>query len=319
MENALKNFNKQFAWTPEIQNPQRLKSYSNFVVGGMGGSHLSAGLLQKLYPGKNIFIHRDYGLPEYTSNFLASCLFIASSYSGNTEETVDFARAAIARGYAVLVVTTGGALLRLAAEHTLPYILLPNDGLQPRVAIGYSLLALATVISPELLPDLKALSSTLDPLVAKREADKLLPSLRNHIPVIYTARPDRALGYNWKIKFNETAKIPAFCNVFPELNHNEMQGYDFVPRNQALSTHFHFIFLSGSVMSPRLLKRQTILAELYRRRGLGVTQITMSGETVLLQIFNTLLIADWLSVGLAHYYGVEPEAVPLIEDFKRQL
>jgi glucose/mannose-6-phosphate isomerase len=137
------------------------------------------------------------------------------------------------------------------------------------------------------------------------------------VPIIYASEKNRALAYNWKIKFNETAKIPAFCNVFPELNHNEMTGFDAKTATQFLSDKFYFIFLRDFVDHPGIFKRMALTGELFKKRGFNVEILDFGGENQWLKIFSTLLIADWAAYFTALNYGADPESVPMVEEFKK--
>lgn len=328
MEQSILKFADQFSYRPDIKNIDKLgldsgqlinDKFKNFVLGGMGGSHLAAGILRAHDPSLNLYIHRDYGLPAYDDNFCNNSLFIASSYSGNTEEVVDFLDESYSRGYPVLVISVGGKLIDFAKENNLSYIQLPDAGIQPRLAVGYSTIALASIVSPGVLPELLSLEQNLNPEKFREEAVRLAQSLQNKIPVIYTSNQNRSIGYNWKIKLNETGKVPAFSNVFPELNHNEMQGYDFVDKNKNLSENFHFIIIQDAMDDDRVSKRMNVLESVFQEKGLDATRIFIEGATKFEKIFNALILADWISLYLSQYYGTEPEQVPLIEKFKKQI
>jgi len=320
MENSINNFSKQFAFEPEIINAEKFNNTKkSFVLGGMGGSHLAGGIFKIINPEINLSIYRDYGLPKQTVENQDTTLYIASSHSGNTEEILDFADEAYSKGLDLIIVTTGGKLLEFAQENKIPAIVLPNDGIQPRTALGYSLLALYKIILPEQVADLQKLQNVLDPQQNVAQAADLAKTLQNKIPVIYTSAQNRAVAYNWKIKFNETGKIPAFYNSFSELNHNEMQGYDFVSENAALSEKFHFIFIHDNSDDERVEKRMKITEQLYQEKGLPVTSLFLEGDSKIEEIFNSLLLADWTALELAKFYGTEPEKVPLIEQFKTLL
>ena len=114
MEEAILNFHKQFNFKPEIINKEKIDSPKNFILSGMGGSHLASGLLKTFKPGINLYVHKNYGLPPFEDDFLKDSLLIASSYSGNTEETIDFLEEGYSRGYHMAVITTGGKLLDFA-------------------------------------------------------------------------------------------------------------------------------------------------------------------------------------------------------------
>lgn len=320
MEDSIKDFKNQFDYKPEINFADKIKGeYKHYIICGMGGSHLAAGLLQIIAPEKEIYIHRDYGIPEYSDEFLKNSLLIASSYSGNTEEVLDFADEAYSRGLDLCTITTGGKLKEFSEENKIPNIIMPDTGIQPRTALGFSILAFSEIIDRELLVKLSKTKDQIDLDNLTDIAKDISDNLINKIPVIYTARKFRHIGYNWKIKFNETGKIPAFYNQFPELNHNEMQGYDFVEENKNLSENFYFIFIKDENDHPKVQQRMQVLEELYQEKGLGVLAIYLQGETIESKIFNSLLVADLAALNLAKYYKTEPEQVPLIEDFKKRL
>jgi glucose/mannose-6-phosphate isomerase len=181
------------------------------------------------------------------------------------------------------------------------------------------LLALYKIILPNQVADLQKLQNVLDSQKNVEQAKELAKTLQNKIPVVYTSSQNRAVAYNWKIKFNETGKIPAFYNSFSELNHNEMQGYDFVTENAALSEKFHFIFIHDGADDERVEKRMNVTEQVYKEKGLPVTSLFLEGDSKIEKVFNSLLLADWTALELAKIYGTEPEKVPLIEKFKTLL
>lgn len=319
MLEALKNFPAQFSFEPEIQNGSGLKKYNSFVVLGMGGSHLAADLLKIWDSSFNIYVHSNYGLPQLPEPVLKDSLVIASSYSGNTEEVLDGFEAALERGLALCAVSIGGKLLELCEKNSIPYARLPNTGIQPRAALGFALRALLKIMGEEkVLADTKALASDLSGKQAELKGRELAAKLENSIPVIYASAVNGPLAYNWKIKFNETSKIPSFANVLPELNHNEMTGFDAAGDTRILSQNFHFILLRDIHDHPKIVKRMDTLEKLYRDRKLPVTTLDLDTKSgIFYKIFSNLLIADWTSFYLARFYGVEAEAVPMVEEFKK--
>ncbi|MSR73101.1 hypothetical protein EXS61_00620 [Candidatus Parcubacteria bacterium] len=318
MEEAIRTFATQFNFNPEIKNSEYLKSGEGFVFGGMGGSHLAAELLKMYNPDLDLYIHRDYGLPALSHKKFSKSLFIASSYSGNTEEVIDFAQKALEQKYAVAVIALGGSLIDFAIENNLPYVQLPEVGIQPRSALGFSLVALAKITNNEkLLTDLHALGFNINPSKTEEAGKSLAEKLRDKTPIIYSSRSNVTLAYNWKIKFNETGKIPAFYNIFPELNHNEMTGFDVIPTTKNLSNNFHFIFLKDETSNPKITKRMEITKEMLSVRGFPVTVIEIKGVSFWENVFNNLLLADWTAFYVSQMYGTEAEKVPMIEEFKK--
>jgi len=321
MEQAITDFPKQFKFEPEIINPEKLKDkYDYFVVGGMGGSNLSSGIMKLYQPGIDLYTYRDYGLPPYDDEFFKKSLLVANSYSGNTEETFDFLQEGYSKGYDCAVISTGGKMIDFAEENKLPHIQIPNTGIQPRSALGYQLIALAKMIQHDdccgSLPDL---ADTLKPEDLEEKGQELAESLKGKVPIIYSSVKNLSIAYNWKIKFNETGKVPAFYNLFPELNHNEMNGFDVVDSTRELSDKLHFIFIHDAEDSSKIQKRMEIVEKLYEERGLSVTSIYLEGQSVLEKTYNSLLLADWTALYLARSNGSEPEKVPMIEDFKKRL
>lgn len=318
MKAAIENFAKQFEYEPVIKNQQNFKKAKSFIVAGMGGSHLAAGLLLAWKPGLNLIIHRDYDLPEIPDDKLAASLFVASSYSGNTEEVVDSLNQALGRGLRSVTISVGGKLAEIAQKHGLPHILLPDTGIQPRSALGFSFRALLKVMGEQqALAQTKKLASSLKPAAYEKQGKKLAQTLSGFVPVIYSSTRNLPLAYNWKIKFNETGKIPAFYNVFPELNHNEMTGFDVKEGSRALSANFRFIFLSDAADHPQIKKRMQVLKILYEARGLGVEILPLEGEDTFLKMFSSLVLGDWTAYYTALHYGLEPELVPMVEEFKK--
>src|SRR3989338_3056652 len=142
MKEAIKNFNKQFEYEPEIENAERLRHFDKFIVVGLGGSHLAADLLKVWNPYLDVVVHEDYGLPAFSDKELKERLIILSSYSGNTEEALDAFNETIEKKLTCAVISTGGKLIELAKKHSRPYIAMPDTGIQPRLALGFGFKAL---------------------------------------------------------------------------------------------------------------------------------------------------------------------------------
>ena len=328
MEESILDFAKQFGYAPQLHG-ELSSGYKQIVLAGMGGSHLSADLLKAVSPGTDIYVHKDYDLPPYDEAFFNESLLVASSYSGNTEETVSFLEAGIEAGYNTMVISTGGKLIELAKEHNLPFIQMPDTGIQPRLAVGFSAIALASLLpeeterqstrKQELLNALASMETTLIPGQDQIQAEKLAAKLTGKTPVMYTSARNLAVAYNWKIKFNETAKIPAFYNIFPELNHNEMQGFGLNETTQEFADRFHVFFLTDDNDHGRVQKRMKIAQELYDQKGIATTNLKIEGEGRLHALLKTILIADWAALTIARTNNSEPEQVPMIEEFKRRL
>lgn len=318
MREAIKNVNRQFDFKPRLENPGKLKKAKKFVVCGMGGSGIPAAILKLVNPELDVIIWSDYGLPAVKD--LKEHLVIIVSYSGNTEEAIDSFKEAKRLKLKRAVMASGGRLLDLARKERVAYVQIQNTGIQPRMGTGFMVRALMKLMRDDKgLRESAALFKKLDPSALEGAGRRLAKSLEGKVPIIYASRANQALAWNWKIKFNETGKIPAFANVIPELNHNEMTGYDAIPSTRALSKQFHFVFLEDPSDDERARLRMKITRDLYRARGLDSAVVPLEGGDIWLKVFSSLVLADWTAFHLAMHYGVEAEKVPMVEELKKKL
>ncbi len=318
MDKAIKGFPVQFGWMPKVENEANLAQLEKFVFVGMGGSHLAADLLCAKNPSLNAIIHTNYGLPDLSENELKERLIVLMSYSGNTEEVINAFAEAEKKHLNLAIIASNGKLLELAKEKNIAYVQLPDTGIQPRSALGYSVKALVKLLRQDNeLAELSLLQSVLEKDIYEESGKALAVKLQGKIPVVYSSFQNKAVGYNWKIKLNETGKIPAFYNMLPELNHNEMTGFDIIDSTKNLSASFHFIFLKDSQDYERVSRRMDICKTLYEARGLCVETIELTGTGRWERIFGSLLIADWTAYYTAIAYGADPEQVPMVEEFKK--
>lgn len=318
MQDAILHFHEQFLFQPRVENRGALEKKKQYIVLGMGGSHLAADIAAAYDPSLPILVHSDYGLPKLAPSRLRESLIIASSYSGNTEEVIDGVTQALKKKYSVAVLTVGGALRDIAARHHLPYVQMPDTGIQPRSALGLNMIGLFALMGhAEGQKEARMLASRLKPASYMPAGKSLARRLKDRVPVIYSSLANKAIAYNWKIKLNETGKIPAFYNVFPEVNHNEMTGFDVAPSSRPLSKQFFFLFLTDDADHPQIKKRMAVMKRLYEKRGLKTLEVALYGKTRLERIFSSLILADWTAVALADIYGLESEQVPMVEEFKK--
>jgi glucose/mannose-6-phosphate isomerase len=320
MEDTLRRFGEQFEWQPEVQNKERLSAHKHFIVAGMGGSHLGADLIKNYGKIANLLVHKDYGMPGVPDGFMQDVTVILSSYSGNTEETLDAGLAAHELGLPIVAISTGGKLIEFAKEHNYPYVQIPDMGLQPRMAIGFSMLGIARLMqNRELEESIRESGKRADPMAFRDEGARVAEIFVNKTPVFYSSEANSPLAYIFKIKINETAKAPAYCNAFPELCHNELTGFDIVDSTRPISSNICIVMLDDFSDHPRVRVRMNKVAEIYGERGLTVEKIPLAGKTGFEKAFNLALLGDWVSMNLAKRYGVPDEAVPLVEDFKKRI
>ncbi|HUY62355.1 MAG TPA: SIS domain-containing protein [Candidatus Paceibacterota bacterium] len=302
----------QLGWAPAIES-ERPGDYPRIVVGGMGGSALPAHAARFLDPKLPVHSHRDYDLPAGAS---ADALYVAISYSGNTAETLSFAHAAHEKGFPLAAIASGGELASFAKDNAVPFVRVPA-GLPPRDALFYLLHALYAFIGEEELRS--ALGAVaFDPGAAHAEADDLAGALRDTLPSFYASRRNGFLAEMAKISFNETAKMPASANVFPELNHNEMQSFDTsAPEN--VTALARFVLLRDATDDSRIARRMDVFTEVMRTRGRVVRDLPVGGASRAETLVRGWYVAYLAALALANVRGIDPDAVPLVEDFKKRL
>jgi glucose/mannose-6-phosphate isomerase len=306
----IKNYPKQFEYDPEIigEIPKDIKY---FIISGMGGSHLAADILENFF--NNIFVHSNYKLPNLHEEILKKSLIITLSHSGNTEETIDSFETARKRKLKIIAISTGNKLIELAKKHKITYIQLPKKNIPPRLSLGYHTMALLKIIDVNnvITNSFKKLSKTLEINKLEKLAIKIYPKLKNKIPIIYSSEKNKFLAYNFKIKFNETSKIPSFYNFFPELNHNEIEMLEYKKQP------FIFIFLYDKKDHLRIQKRMIITEKIFKKKKMDIIKIkinTNKGRGH--EIFSMLILGDFISYYLAKFYKRDPEKVKIIEQFK---
>ncbi len=297
---------------PEAANLQHI----TFV--GMGGS-LHAPFLLKTYLEnigckKQINIVRDYTLPSSISK--KGFLFVIS-YSGNTAETLEAYRQAYREGYKILVITSGGKLKEYAKKNSTPLILLPKD-YQPRHSVYHmfgvilQLLHNSGIIEKhqEIIAEaIRILHKPIFEKIGKELAEKL----DGKIPIIYTTSKLGSVSQRWKICFNENAKIHAFSNMIPELDHNEINGYVTKQGN------FHILFLVDEEEATWHLQRVSATKQIVKEYGYPTTEVMIKGHSYLARLLSAVCIGDWASYYYAQKLGVDPAKVEVIEKLKKML
>ncbi len=302
---------------------------SNIVIAGMGGSGISGDLAKAVIGARStcpIIVNRGYSVPAFVT---AQTLFIAVSYSGNTEETLLSVEQAAAQGANILGVTSGGKLKAFAEAHNLPCVTIPA-GQPPRASLGYLLMPILSILDRlRLIPDFNFqsdLDETID-LLAQLAADfqpgiteslpkRLAGTLHGKLPIIYAPQELEAIATRWKGQMNENSKSLAYCSVYPEMNHNEIEGWK---HPSALTQRCHVIQLHDPIAPPQTQRRMDITAELIEPHTAGVTAVHSQGSSLLARLLSLVAIGDWTSYYLAILYEQNPTPVERIEELKRRL
>ncbi len=296
-----------------------LGDVDNIIISGMGGSALPGLVLQNVLADTKLKVHvsRDYKLPEWANN---KTLVFAVSYSGNTEEAISSYQDARKKSCKVVVLASGGKLKEIAKKQKVEFIKVPHpfEGFQPRAGIGYMFFAiLGVLINSHIVKGIdEDIEKTINALHSDEidsQAQEIAEKLFEKIPIIYTSERLSSAGYKWKIAFNENSKTPAFCNVFPEMNHNEMNGY--VNHQGPLFV----IMISNDNDHSQVKKRMKITKELIKKQGIPVMELRMKGDSIMTKLFTAILLGDFTAYYLALKYEIDPTPVEMVEHLKKML
>ena len=318
----------QYRWAARLEAPE-LTAAASILVCGMGGSGISGDFAAVVAAeaGIDVRVHKDYGLPTWVGTVRP--LVIAASYSGNTAETLSAVEAARRLDLDVAVVSTGGELVRIAADMGYPSILIP-PGLQPRAALGYLVGAVLQVLAGAgALPDpaqtllesataTETLLGSGDPGTGREPARAIATALAGRVPIIWgSAGPSEVAAQRWAKQINENAKLPAYSSIMPEIDHNEIVGWGSLPAE--VSRGFGIVILRDRGEEADVSRRFDLTVELLRDQAPFVGEVWSSGESVLARAATTALIGDLVSIFLAEAAGVDPVQVDIITQLKDRL
>jgi glucose/mannose-6-phosphate isomerase len=298
----------------------------NIVWGGMGGSALPMVVVQS-WPRLRIpfEVVRNYDIPPYVGE---KTLFVASSYSGNTEETLSALAQAEAKGAQIAVVAAGGKLADIAREKNYPLFTIPA-GIQPRMATFYFVAAFLKIVEPlgvsvEDVSELAGVGEWLKGEVANFVADvpteqnyakQLALKLVGKTTITYAGPLLFPAANKWKICMNENAKNTAWTNSYPEFNHNEFIGWSSHPVDKP----FAVVEIRSNLEHERVQKRFEVSERLLSGMRPSPIVVVPKGETLLQQLAYTFALADSVSIYVAILNGVNPTPVELVEKLKKEL
>jgi glucose/mannose-6-phosphate isomerase len=301
----------------------------NIIVSGMGGSGIGGDLLKDWARNKTdvpIEVNREYQLPAYADK---RTLVLITSYSGDTEESLGAFLDALKRKCMIYCVSSGGALLENAERLNVPYLRVPG-GMPPRAALPYLFVPLLLCMEKmglvsdaseelsEALTLLEKISKDNSPgKPAKENFSKTLAlGIGQTAPVVYGFGFYRSVAERFKTQFNENSKIPAKWEVFSELNHNEIVGWE---QAGELGKCFSAIFIRDTEEPTEIRSRIEITKELVGKAGLGMFEVPAQGKSPLAKMLSTICVGDFTSIYLALLHGVDPTPVKTINYLKDTL
>lgn len=317
----------QFAWSNNFRiDGIESSEISNIIISGLGGSAISADLIKNFLANEvpfPIVVNRNYNLPKFASK---SSLFIASSYSGNTEETISSLKQAIELGCKIVCITTGGQVEALAKEKNISCIKV-QTGFQPRYSLGLSFFSLLKVFQVlKIIEDQTTIVEKIINLWKHRGIEysqdgnfayNFAESLIGFIPVIYSVSDStNSIGYRFKCQLNENSKLHAFHNEIPEMNHNEIIGWE---SYQEKLFHSKIINILDETYHPQIQKRFEILKDIFSKSGVDTLSLNSNEELFKVRLLDLIYLGDWISYYAGVLRGFDPSEIDNIYTLKDKL
>lgn len=335
-ENILKNIQEfpdqcENCWNDfkKFAIPTGFIQAKSVLLCGMGGSGIGGALVASLAKNAKIPVitWSDYDIPGFVNK---DTLVIITSYSGNTEETIDSYKKAAEITNKIIVISTGGKAGSLSTNYRNPHYKI-NYGSAPRAALGYSLTAILAIFAKlkitELKDDdfreaiilLKGLQKKIDAGVSRSEnnAKILAHRLYGKIPIVYGSGILAEVARRYKGNFNENAKSASYYEIIPEMNHNALVGLKFP---ESLKTKISVIILQSNFDHPRNLLRQNITAQILEKNKIDYDLVMLEpAPTPISEILQVIHFGDFVSYYLAILNNIEPNPVTIIEFLKDKL
>jgi len=324
MKTLVANFSKQLVEAITIGNNAKLTEakapIKNVLICGLGGSGIGGSIVAELVVANAnvpINVTKGYFIPAYVNE---NTLIIISSYSGNTEETLNCMNLAIAKKAKIVAITSGGKVLELCKTNGFDCIVVPG-AMPPRSCLGYSLTQLFFILGfnkiinsnykAELEAAIKLIDSEESAII--NEAKAIAEKLKGKLPVIYATTYNEGIAIRFRQQLNENSKVLCWHHIIPEMNHNELVGW--TEKNDNLSV---LIFLDKDDYS-RNLARVDINKEVIKKYTSNITEIYSKGNSAIEKAIYFIHLGDWISVLLADLRSVDATEVNVINQLKSKL
>jgi glucose/mannose-6-phosphate isomerase len=297
------------------------RKYDNITVTGLGGSAIGADIIRSYIADEArspVFVNRNYGLPAFVGR---NSLVVASSYSGDTEETLSAYAYAKAKHAAIIAVTSGGKLEAAAVKDGYPVITIPGR-LPPRAALGYSSIPLLILLAKIGLiggkkSELGGAIDNLRRMCRVNTGKKTALELFGRFPVVYSAQDHLdAVATRWRGQLAENSKTLASSHAFPEASHNEIVGWE---NPGKLLEKFAVVMLRDRGDNRRVAKRMDIVKAILKSQKTRVLEINSEGNGLLARIFSLVYAGDFVSFYLAILNGCDPTPVERITYLKKKM
>ena len=305
------------------------RDVNNIIIAGMGGSAIGGDVVYSLIKNEikiPFVVNRGYDLPAWANS---STLIICSSYSGNTEETISILEEAKSLDAKVIGITTGGVLESLCKNYSFDFVNIPS-GLQPRAALAFSFIPLLYILKKTSLINVEVsswLKSSVDLIKSKRaeySSDKeinpvyqLANKLYNKLPIIYADSGSlETVAVRLKGQICENSKILAYHSIYPEMNHNEIVGWE---NNKEYFSNYYVLWLIDEEMNSRNKSRKNIVSEILSDLNVSQQEIKVDGNSFKERFLLLIHYGDWLSYWCAILHNTDPSPVKNIQTLKNKL
>lgn len=325
MDKLIEKFPAQLKEAIEIGKNANINKHIDEIhkvyVAGLGGSGIGANFVAEFVRDECTIpytIGKGYTIPKYVDR---NTLAIASSYSGNTEETLASFALMEKTGAKIVVVSSGGKLIEIAKEKGYDYIQVPGDWPSPRACLGYSLVQqifvlnklgfIGSKIIDELTRSIDLITYNQDDI--KQTAKDIAGQLINKIPIIYTTDRMSSVAIRLRQQINENAKMLCWHHVIPEMNHNELVGW------KIKNDNFAVLYLRNTDDLKRNQVRIEINKEIISKCTDNIIEVYSKGSSTVEKALYFVNLGDWISWYLSQLRGVDAIEIDVIDFLKSEL
>jgi len=328
MRKLIEGFTRQLADAIKIGQSVDLvrpgSDIRNVLITGMGSSGTAANLVESLTFGRipiPITVCKGYNIPQFVS---PHTLFIACSYSGETEETLASIHKAMLKRAHIICISSGGKMLELAKEYNLFYMQVPVGEANARAMIGYMIVSLLYALYHTNLIGAAFIKETENSIeyinrgerAIQAEAELIAKRLKGRFPMIYCDERLKAMAIRFQQQLNENAKQLAHVNTFPEMNHNELEGWK---NPESLLQMIQVVYLYSDHDHERVEKRMEICRPIFEKHSRHVIDIVAEGASLLEQYYYLIHLTDWITYYVSKENQIDPDPIESINYVKEEL
>ncbi len=325
MDKMIAKFPEQLREAIRIGKSTSVKRHTekihNFYVAGLGGSGIGANFVAEFIREESnvpYLIGKGYDVPNWIGK---NTVAIASSYSGNTEETLFSFKQLMEKAGKVVVVSSGGKIIQAATEKDLDHFKLPDNWSSPRACLGYSLvqqmclLNKLGIIGDDKIDNIEKAADLLDAEHdnIRKEAKEIAAFLQNTIPVIYVEDRMEAVAVRCRQQINENSKMLCWHHIVPEMNHNELVGWS------GGDERFAVLYIRNEDDFSRNQTRMRINQEIIRKKTPHIKEVFSKGDSFIEKALYLVHLLDWVSFDLSVLNGVDPVEIKVIDYLKSEL